>query len=62
MSIYSNSCLATVSLSGGSLRECAQTGGPVVLMWCVILCRTGCSLLQGCTNSGNSGKIASNSV
>ena len=52
-SMCSNSCLAALKRSGGSLRKRADTGGPVVVMWCVTLCLTGCSLVQGCTTSGN---------
>ena len=34
----------------------------MVVMWCVTLCLTGFSVLQGCVTAGNLERIASNVV
>ena len=51
-SMCSNSHFATLSCSGGSLRKHAETGGLVMVMWCVTLCLTDCFLVVNCTTPG----------
>ena len=53
-SMCSNSCLAARSRSGANRLGRAETGGPVVSMWCVTSCRTGVSGEQTCVCAGNS--------
>ena len=51
-SMCSNSHFATLSCSGGSLRKHAETGGLVMVMWCVTLCLPDCFLVVDCTIPG----------
>ena len=58
----SNSRRATLSRSGARRRALADTGGPVVRMWCVTLCCTGRSEMHGCVTEGKSRRSAANSL
>ena len=59
--ICSNSWWEIFNHSGERRQVFALTGGPVVTIWCVMLCFTGCSPHGGCKSSGNSKRRAWNS-
>ena len=53
---------ATWRRSGDKRRARAETGGPVVLMWCVTSCFGGALVGCGCVRRGKSMSSDSNSV
>ena len=57
-SMCANSSRATLSCSGARRRGRAETGGPVVCMWCVTVCFTGSSKRCGRVRDGKSARMA----
>lgn len=60
--MWSNSRRAICRCSGDSRRALAETGGPVVVMWCVTLCLIASVEMLGWVMAGNSDTFAANGL
>lgn len=54
--------LPSCDLEGDRRRALAETGGPVVVTWCVTLCLMGPVVTLGWVTAGNSETIAAKGV